>query len=82
MNETTWLNADVDIADVIRALAAAGAPTVPGILRDEVRRRLHRLDAVDREELIGLLAEALMRDAASTNAIAGAVARCPTPMPH
>src|SRR5512144_147326 len=30
----------VDIADVIRALAAAGAATVPGILGDEVRRRL------------------------------------------
>ena len=30
----------VDIADVIRALAAAGAATVPGILGDEARRRL------------------------------------------
>jgi hypothetical protein len=40
MNETTWLIADVNIADVICALAVAGAATVPGILRDEVRRRL------------------------------------------
>ena len=30
----------VDIADVIRELAAAGATTVPGILGDEARRRL------------------------------------------
>jgi hypothetical protein len=35
MNETAWL-----IADVIRALAAVGAATVPDILGDEVRRRL------------------------------------------
>ena len=40
MNETSRPIADLDIADVIRALAAAGAATVPGILGDEARRRL------------------------------------------
>lgn len=40
MNETSRPIADLDIADVIRALAAASAATVPGILGDEVRRRL------------------------------------------
>src|SRR5512144_2354947 len=40
MSETSRPIADVDIADVIRALTAAGAATVPGILGDEARRHL------------------------------------------
>src|SRR5512132_3896079 len=40
MNETSWPNADIDIADVIRALTAGGAAAVPGVLGDEARRRL------------------------------------------
>jgi hypothetical protein len=40
MSETSRPIADLDIADVIRALTAAGAATVPGILGDEARRRL------------------------------------------
>ena len=40
MSETSRPIADLNIANVIRALAAAGAATVPGILGDEARRRL------------------------------------------
>jgi hypothetical protein len=40
MNRTSPLITDVDIADVIRALTAAGAAVVPGILGDDDRRRL------------------------------------------
>ncbi|MGE5780995.1 MAG: hypothetical protein ACM30D_17055 [Hyphomicrobiales bacterium] len=40
MSETSRPIADLNIANVIRALAAAGAATVPGILGDEARCRL------------------------------------------
>jgi hypothetical protein len=45
MHETSWLIADVEIADVICALAAAGAATVPSILCDEARRLLEEAHA-------------------------------------
>jgi hypothetical protein len=40
LNEITRLIADSDIADVIRALTAAGAAAVPGILGEKARRHL------------------------------------------